>query len=79
MLIDLLQLYPCYIACISFIFLHLLSINHKCTHPCYFPCYSKPVAQKLEKTWNSLMKSSRFVLSQLHIPMDYGAFRCFLS
>jgi hypothetical protein len=23
--------------CISFIFLHLPSINHKCTQPCYFP------------------------------------------
>jgi hypothetical protein len=34
--------YPLHIIC----FLHLLSINHKCTQPCYFPpatqtCYSE--------------------------------------
>jgi hypothetical protein len=60
-------------ACISFIFLHLLSTNHKCTHPCYFPCYSKPATQKLEKIWNSLMSSSRLALPELHFPVDYGA------
>jgi hypothetical protein len=54
------------IASISFIFLHLLSANHKCTHPCYFPYYSKPAAQMLEKKWNSSMRSSRLALPRLH-------------
>jgi hypothetical protein len=28
--------FPCYYSCISYIFVHLLSTNHKCTQPCYF-------------------------------------------
>jgi hypothetical protein len=31
---------------ISFILLHLLSTNHKCTQPCYFPLLLKLAAQK---------------------------------
>jgi hypothetical protein len=34
---HLLQLYLVITHCISLIFLHLLSTNHKCTQPCYFP------------------------------------------
>jgi hypothetical protein len=30
-------------------FLHLLSINHKCTQHCYFHMLYKPTAQKLKK------------------------------
>jgi hypothetical protein len=32
--------------CIIILFLHLLSINYKCTQPCYFPLLLKPAAQK---------------------------------
>jgi hypothetical protein len=32
--------------CIITLFLHLLSINHKCTQPCYFLLLLKPAAQK---------------------------------
>jgi hypothetical protein len=32
--------------CIIILFLHLLSINHKCTQPYYFPLLLKPAAQK---------------------------------
>jgi hypothetical protein len=27
-------------------FLHLLSVNDKCTQPCYFPLLLKPAAEK---------------------------------
>jgi hypothetical protein len=30
--------------CITILFLHLLSTNHKCTQPCYFPLLLKPAA-----------------------------------
>jgi hypothetical protein len=30
--------------CITILFLHLLSTNHKCTQPCYFPLLLKPPA-----------------------------------
>jgi hypothetical protein len=32
--------------CIITLFLHLLSINHKCIQPCYFLLLLKPAAQK---------------------------------
>jgi hypothetical protein len=44
--------------CIIILFLHLLSINHKCTQPCYFPLLLKPATQKERMDWNSLMRSS---------------------
>jgi hypothetical protein len=44
---------------ISFVFLHLLSTNHKCTQPYYFPLLLKLVAQKEKMVWNSLIRSSR--------------------
>jgi hypothetical protein len=53
-----LTLYPAY-----HYFLHLLSTNHKCTQPCYFPMLLKPVAQKLKETLDSMMKSSRWVIT----------------
>jgi hypothetical protein len=40
-------------ACISFIFSHLLSTNHKCTQPC------PPAVQKLKKMWSTSIGSSR--------------------
>jgi hypothetical protein len=66
-------------AYILFIFLHLLTTNHKCTHPYYFPYYSNPAARKMEMVWNSSTRSSRLELPQLHIPVGYGAFCCFAS
>jgi hypothetical protein len=59
LLILLLQFYPCYYLALSFLFLHLLSTNHKCTQPYYFPLLLKPAAQKERMDCNSLTKSSR--------------------
>jgi hypothetical protein len=53
-----------------------MSTNHKCIQPCYFPLLLKPTAQKRKMVWNSSMSSSRLVLPQLHIPVNYGAFHC---
>jgi hypothetical protein len=58
------------------LFLHLLSTNHKCIQSCYFSLLLKPAAQKMKMVWNSSTRSSRLALSRLHIPVDYGAFRC---
>jgi hypothetical protein len=33
----------------------------------------------MKMDWNSSIRSSRLVLSQLHIPVDYGAFCCSAS
>jgi hypothetical protein len=43
---TLLQVYPCYYTLHIILFLHLLSVNHKCTQPYYFllatqTCYSE--------------------------------------
>jgi hypothetical protein len=54
----------------------MLSTNHKCTQPCYFSLLLKPAAQKMKMLWNCSTRSSRLVLLQLHILVDYGAFRC---
>jgi hypothetical protein len=66
-------LLPCIII---FSFLHLLSINHKCTQPCYFSLLLKPVAQKERMDWNSLMRSSRLRVARLSFLWCYGVFRC---
>jgi hypothetical protein len=70
LLSGLLQLYVVIIPCISFIFLHLLSTNHKCTQPCYFPLLLKPTAQKLKKIWSTLMRSSRRANTPGRLPME---------
>jgi hypothetical protein len=69
LLILLLQFYPrCYLA-LSFLFLHLLSTNHKCTQPCYFPLLLKPVAHKERMGWNSSMRSSRLCVAPVVVPV----------
>jgi hypothetical protein len=60
---TLLQLYPCYYDLHIIIFSHLLSKSHKCTQPCYFPLLLKPAAQKLKKTWSTMIWSSRRVIA----------------
>jgi hypothetical protein len=52
-------------------FLHLLSTNHKCTQPCYFLLLYKPAAQKLKEILDSLMRSSRRVITpgRLHVEL----------
>jgi hypothetical protein len=56
--------------CISTLFLHLLSTNHKCTQPCYFPLLLKPTAQKEKMDSNSSMKSSRLRVAPVAVPME---------
>jgi hypothetical protein len=43
---SLVPYFPYHYLYISFILLHLLSTNDKCTQPCYFPLLLKPVGQK---------------------------------
>jgi hypothetical protein len=57
------------IPCIIILFLHLLSINHKCTQPCYFPLLLKHTAQKERMDWNSLIRSSRLRVAPVVIPV----------
>jgi hypothetical protein len=59
----------CHYLYISFILLHMLSTNHKCTQPCYFPLLLKPAAQKEKKDWNSSMRSSTLHVAPVAIPM----------
>jgi hypothetical protein len=56
--------------CIIILFLHLLSVNHKCTQPYYFPLLLKPAAQKEKMGWNSLMRSSRLRVVPVVVPME---------
>jgi hypothetical protein len=44
LLTALLPYLPCYYPLHIILFLHLLSINHKCTQPCHFPLLYKPTA-----------------------------------
>jgi hypothetical protein len=60
---------PCHNLYISFILLHLLSTNHKCTQPCYFPLLLKPAAQKEKMDWNSLMRSFRLHVAPVAVPV----------
>jgi hypothetical protein len=55
--------------CITILFLHLLSTNHKCTQPYYFPLLLKLAAQKEMLDWNSSMRSSRLRVAPFVIPM----------
>jgi hypothetical protein len=55
---NLMPYLPYHYLFISFILLHLLSTNHKCTQPCYFPLLLKPAAQKEKMDWNYSTRSS---------------------
>jgi hypothetical protein len=55
--------------CIIILFLHLLSINHKCTQLCYFPVLLKPAAQKERMDWNSSTRSSRLRVALVVVPV----------
>jgi hypothetical protein len=50
-------------------FLHLLSINHKCTQPYYFPLLLKPATQKEMMDWNSSTRSSRLRVAPVAVPV----------
>jgi hypothetical protein len=52
------------------LFLHLLSINHKCTQPCYFPLLLKLAAQKLKKNWSTSIWCSRRVINPSRLPVE---------
>jgi hypothetical protein len=60
-------------------FLHLLSINHKCTQPCYFPLVLKPTAQK--EMWTRILWRGVLGYASPRLPFlwCYGAFRYFIS
>jgi ABC-type spermidine/putrescine transport system permease subunit II len=45
--------------CITILFLHLLSTNHKCTQPCHFSLLLKSAVQKERMDWNSSTRSFR--------------------
>jgi hypothetical protein len=66
---NLMPYLPCHNLYISFILLHLLSTNHKCTQPCYFPLLLKPAAQKEKMDWNSLMRSFRLHVAPVAVPV----------
>jgi hypothetical protein len=59
----------CHYLYISFILLHLLSTNHKCTQPCYFLMLPKLAAQKEKMDWNSSTRSSRLCVAPVAVPV----------
>jgi hypothetical protein len=65
--------------CIIILFLHLLSINHKCTQPCHFPLLLKPAAQKEKMDWNSSTRSSRLHVAPVVVPMVLWSLPLFRS
>jgi hypothetical protein len=65
--------------CIIILFLHLLSINHKCIQPCYFPLLLKPAAQKERVDWNSSTRSSRLRVAPVVIPVLLWSLSLFRS
>jgi hypothetical protein len=51
-------------------FLHLLSINYKCTQPFYFPMLHKSVAQKVKMIMkNYLTRSSKPCVVPVAVPV----------
>jgi hypothetical protein len=60
------------------LFQHLLSTNHKCTQPCYLPLLLKPVAQKENVDWNSLMRSSRLRVAPVAVPVELWSLPLFM-
>jgi hypothetical protein len=69
LLILLLRVYPYYYLALSFLFLHLLSTNHKCIQPCYFLLLLKPTAQKDGMDWNCSTRSSRLHDASVVVPV----------
>jgi hypothetical protein len=65
--------------CIIILFLHLLSINHKCTQPYYFPLLLKPAAQKERMDWNSSARSSRLCVALVVVPVVLWSLLLFRS
>jgi hypothetical protein len=65
--------------CIIILFLHLLSINHKCTQPYYFPLLLKLAAQKEMMDWNSSMSSSRLRVAPVVVPVVLWSVPLFCS
>jgi hypothetical protein len=61
---------------ISFISLHLLSNNHKCTQPCYFSCYSNLLLRR--RRWTGILRWGVLGYSSSRLPFlrCYGVFRC---
>jgi hypothetical protein len=59
----------CHYRYISFILLHMLSTNHKCTQPWYFPLPLKPAAQKENMDCNSSMMSSKLRVAPIAVPV----------
>jgi hypothetical protein len=55
---------------IIILFLHLLSINYKCTQLCYFPLLHIPAAQKEKMDWNSSMKSSMLHVTLVAVSVE---------
>jgi hypothetical protein len=51
-------------------FLHFMSTNHKYTQPCYFPMPLNPVAHKLKKIWDFLMRSSRRAITSSRLLVE---------
>jgi hypothetical protein len=77
-----LQPYPVFTLLIPFhinYFLHLMSINHKCTQPCYFPLLLKPAAQKEAMDWNFLTRSSRLRVALVAVPVVLWSLPLFRS
>jgi hypothetical protein len=62
-----------------YIFLHLLSTNHKCTQPCYFPCYSNLLLRR--RRWTRILRWGvlGYVLPRLSFMWSYGVFRYSIS
>jgi hypothetical protein len=67
------------LTCITILFLHLQSTNHKCTQPCYFPLLLKPTAQKERMDWNSSTRSSRLRVAPVIVPVVLGSLSLFHS
>jgi hypothetical protein len=61
--------------CIIILFLHLLSINHKCTQP----CYSNPLLRR--RRWTRIFRFGvlGYLLPRLPFLWSYGVFRCSVS
>jgi hypothetical protein len=68
-----------YYLALSFLFLHLLSTNHKYTQPYYFPLLLKPAAQKERMDWNSLTMSSRLRVALVVVPVVLWSLPLFRS
>jgi hypothetical protein len=73
LIIDLSLLLPC----ITILFLHLLSTNHKCTQPCYFSLLLKLAAQKEKMDWNSSMRSSSLRVAPVAVPVELWSLSLF--